>query len=414
MPFLPRIRDWPATAVVVEGVSAAFLVGRDGSPAWQVARVAGVGLLTVLAAYGVTRPSTTAAAVAWLAGIVGVSVGVGIGVFHLAKSGPLATTLAGLGCLVSGAFLLTWGVAGLVRAVRGLWRRLVVTVVVVVAAALLVVPTAPAFYVTNVPRPAVGNATPADRGLDYREVRFRTPDGATLAGWYVPSRNGAAVALLHGASSTRSAVLDHAVVLARGGYGVLLYDARGHGGSTGRAMDFGWYGDQDVTGAVSFLAAREDVDPGRIGLVGMSMGGEQALGAAASDDRVRAVVAEGATGRTAADNEWFSEEYGVRGSLTEAWTGVLEYGLVDLLTAASPPVSLHDAVAATAPRPVLLITASTLAEEAAAARYIRSASPRTVSVWDVPGAAHTGGLETRPGAWEQRVVAFLDRSLTAA
>jgi hypothetical protein len=126
------------------------------------------------------------------------------------------------------------------------------------------------------------------------------------------------------------------------------------------------------------------------------------------------VVAEGATGRTAADNEWFSEEYGVRGSLTEAWTGVLEYGLVDLLTAASPPVSLHDAVAATAPRPVLLITASTLAEEAAAARYIRSASLRTVSVWDVPGAAHTGGLETRPGAWEQRVVAFLDRSLTAA
>jgi pimeloyl-ACP methyl ester carboxylesterase len=200
-------------------------------------------------------------------------------------------------------------------------------------------------------------------------------------------------------------------VLARHGYGVLLYDARGHGGSTGRAMDFGWYGDPDLAGAVSFLAARDDVDPRRIGLVGMSMGGEQAIGAAAADPRVRAVVAEGATGRTAADNEWFSEEYGVRGSLTELWTGVLEYGLVDVLTAAAPPVALHDAVALAAPRPVLLVTASMLPGEALAARYIRSASPRTVRVWDVEGAAHTGGLETRPQAWEQRVVGFLDTAL---
>lgn len=411
--MLPRRRDWAPTAVLVEGVSAAFLVGRDGSPPWQLARVAGVVVLTAVAAYGVTRPSrTAAAAVAWLAGVVGVSVGVGIGVFHLAKSGPLAVTLAGLGCLVSGVFLLSWGVVGLVRAARGWWRPLVGGVAVV-GAALVVFPTAPAFYVTNVPRPSVGEATPADRGLDYRDVRFRTPDGATLSGWYVPSRNGAAVALLHGASSTRSAVLDHAVVLARNGYGVLLYDARGHGRSTGRAMDFGWYGDQDVAGAVSFLRGREDVDRGRIGLVGMSMGGEQALGAAAADARVRAVVAEGATGRTAADNEWFSEEYGFRGRLTEAWTGLLEYGLVDLLTSASPPGTLHDAVVAAAPRPVLLITASTLPDEPAAARYIRSASPGTVSVWDVPGAAHTGGLKTTPRAWEQRVIAFLDRSLTA-
>jgi pimeloyl-ACP methyl ester carboxylesterase len=411
MPILPRLRDWPVTAVLVEGVSGAFLVGRDGSPPWQLARVVGVGLATAAVAYGMTRPSrTTAAAVGWLAGVIGISVGIGIGVFHLAKSGPLAVTLAGLGCLVSGALLLSWGVAGLVRAARG-WWRLLVGVTAVVVAALLVVPTAPAFYVTNVPRPSVGEATPADRGVDYRDVRFRTPDGATLSGWYIASRNRAAVALLHGASSTRSAVLDQAVVLARNGYGVLLYDARGHGGSTGRAMDFGWYGDPDLAGAVSFLAARDDVDPRRIGLVGMSMGGEQAIGAAAADPRVRAVVAEGATGRTAADNEWFSEEYGVRGSLTELWTGVLEYGLVDLLTSAAPPVALHDAVALAAPRPVLLVTASMLPGEALAARYIRSASPRTVRVWDVEGAAHTGGLETRPQAWEQRVVGFLDTAL---
>jgi pimeloyl-ACP methyl ester carboxylesterase len=407
MSIRPRLRDGPATAVLVEGVSGAFLVGRDGSLPWQLVRVAAVLLVTVAAAYGVSRPGGPV--VACLAGVVGVSVGVGIGVMHLAKSGPPAVTLAGLGCLVSGVVLLVWGVAGLVRAVRG-WWRLPVVLAVLVGAVLLVFPTAPALYVTNVPRPSVGDATPRDKGLAYRDVRFRTTDGVTLSGWYVPARNGAAVVLLHGASSTRSAVLDHAAVLARHGYGVLLYDARGHGGSTGRAMDFGWYGDLDVAGAVSFLAAREEVDPDRIGAVGMSMGGEQVVGAAAADDRIRAVVAEGATGRVAGDNEWLSAEYGVRGSLTEAWTGVLEFGLVDLLTEASPPVTLHDAVAATS-SPVLLVTASTVAEEMPAARYIRSASPRTVAVWEVPGAAHTGGLRTRLRAWEGRVIQFLDREL---
>jgi hypothetical protein len=113
----------------------------------------------------------------------------------------------------------------------------------------------------------------------------------------------------------------------------------------------------------------------------------------------------------AADSEWLSDEYGLRGSLTNAWMGLLEFGLVDLLTAAEPPVSLRLAVAQAAPRPVLLITASTVAEELPAARYIRSGSPATVSVWQVPGAGHTGGLATRPREWEARVTRFLDRAL---
>jgi len=90
----------------------------------------------------------------------------------------------------------------------------------------------------------------------------------TLSGWYVPSRNRAAVVLLHGASSTRSNVLDHALVLAGRGYGVLLYDARGHGRSGGRAMELGWYGDRDIAAAVDYLEKRNDVDPPRIAALG--------------------------------------------------------------------------------------------------------------------------------------------------
>lgn len=253
---------------------------------------------------------------------------------------------------------------------------------------------------------------PPHRRPDHRDVEFPASDGTPLAGWYVPSRNGAAVVLLHGAGSTRSNVLDHAVVLARRGYGVLLYDARGHGDSGGRAMDFGWYGDDDIAGAVSFLLQQTEVDDRRIAAVGMSMGGEQAIGALATVDGLRAVVAEGATNRVAADKAWQSDEFGFRGALSEQLDR-LTYTFVDLLTEAGRPISLHDAVRAGAPRPVLLIAAGEVPDEARAGRYIQSASPSSVALWVVPGTSHTGALATHPAEWEARVVAFLDDALAS-
>ena len=287
-------------------------------------------------------------------------------------------------------------------------------VVPVLLAAVFVVmwSVSQAVAVTNSPRTSVGDTTPADIGLPYHDVEFETADGVTLSGWYVPSSNGAAIVLLHGAGSTRSSVLDHAAVLARHGYGVVLFDARGHGRSGGRAMDLGWYGDHDTSAAVTFLRSQPDVDDGRIAAVGMSMGGEEAIGAAAADARIRAVVAEGATNRVSGDKAWLSDQYGWRGAIQERieW---LTYSTADLLTDADPPIALHDAVAAAAPRPVLLIAAGNVATEADAGRYIAGASPETVDVWIVPDTGHTGALDTHPDEWERRVTTFLDDALDA-
>ena len=152
-----------------------------------------------------------------------------------------------------------------------------------------------------------------------------------LAGWYVASTNRAAVVLLHGAGSTRSDVLDEAAVLAGHGFGVLMIDARGHGDSGGRAMDFGWHGDADIAAATRYLADRPDVDRQRIGVVGMSMGGEEALGASATNALIQAVVAEGATARSAADEAWLSDQFGVRGLMQEQLER-LQDGVTDALT----------------------------------------------------------------------------------
>ena len=45
-------------------------------------------------------------------------------------------------------------------------------------------------------------------------------------------------------------------MLARHGYGVLLFDRRGEGESDGEPNAFGWGGDRDVKAAVDFLQAR--------------------------------------------------------------------------------------------------------------------------------------------------------------
>jgi hypothetical protein len=307
-------------------------------------------------------------------------------------------------------------------AILGMWARTLLagfdhvgSQVVVVLVALVGVwgvgePVVVAVAATDVPRPQLGHLTPGDRGLSFRKVRLSTVDGVHLAAWYVPSRNRAAVVALHGASSTRTGVLDQSVVLARHGYGVLLVDARGMGLSGGRAMNRGWFGDRDVAAAVDFLAAQPDVDAARIGALGESMGGEQAIGALAADPRLRAVVAEGATNRVAADLGWLSDVYGVRGRLQEALDGVTD-ALTGLLTDAPEPRTLRASVAVAAPRPVLLVVAGTVPDERHAADFIRSGSPRSVSIWEVLGARHTGGLRTDRRGWERRVVGFLDRAL---
>ncbi len=344
-------------------------------------------------------------------GIAGTVVGFGVDVPYLTKTGVTLMSVVGLVSLVAGVGLLICSLALLMRVSRGCGRVLAVPAALLFAA-VVVYPLVFTVAATNVPPTSLDRETPADRGIAYVDVAYRSSDGVRLSAWYLPSTNGAAVVLLHGAGSTRSGVLDHAAVLAAHGYGVLMADARGHGRSGGRAMDFGWFGDRDIDAAVSYLLTRPEVNPNRIGAVGMSMGGEEAVGALAGNARIRAVVGEGVTNRTYDDKGWLPDRHGFRGWLQQRVDWVL-YAATDLLTSASPPVSLRAAVAEAAPRPVLLIAGGNVADEANAGRWIQAASPGSVDLWVVPGAGHTGGLSTQPKEWEARVTSFLDRSLAA-
>lgn len=395
-------------ATVLCGAALAVLTARDGSAGWQLLRVMTVASSTAAALCAELRlPPKWRGRVAVIVGVVATAVAVGFAP-HLAKNGPLLVRAATLVLGAAGAGLT---VGGTVAATRGRppAHRVAVGAVVAVVTALVVFVVSPAVAATNVPRPEIG-AGPSSLGLAYEDVTLQTADAVPLAAWYIPSGNRAAVVVLHGAGSTRSNVLPQAAVLAHAGFGVLMVDARGHGDSGGRAMDFGWHGDADLAAATAYLATRPDVDPERIGAVGMSMGGEEALGATATNQLLRAVVAEGATGRAAADEAWLSDRYGVRGALQERLERVQDW-VTDILTDASVPTSIASAVEVSGRTRYLLITAGSEPDEGRAAAYVAAGAPDRVETWTVASAGHTDGLEVAPDEWTDRVVTFLTDTL---
>ena len=177
-----------------------------------------------------------------------------------------------------------------------------------------------------------------------------TSDGLKLRAWYVPSRNGAAVIAFPG----RSQPVPHARMLIRHGYGVLLLDRRGEGASEGDYNAFGWAGERDLRAAIGFLQQRPDVDPDRIGGLGLSVGGELLLQTAAHTPALRAVVSEGAGQRSLAEHLDNPE----LGTVQRWFTGMLaQTAAVAVLSNSAPPDGLADLVPRIAPRPVLLIEA---------------------------------------------------------
>ena len=99
----------------------------------------------------------------------------------------------------------------------------------------------------------------------------------------------------------RSGPQKQARMLARHGYGVLLFDRRGEGESEGDPNVFGWGGERDLLAAAAYLRSRPDIDSSRIGAIGLSVGGEMLIHAAAHSDAFKAIVTEGASGQSLRD-----------------------------------------------------------------------------------------------------------------
>lgn len=116
------------------------------------------------------------------------------------------------------------------------------------------------------------DATPADVGLDYDDVRIETEDGETVHGFYVPHDSARATLLLcHGNAGNVSNRVPVVGTLHRLGVSVLVFDYRGFGLSTGSPDEQGTY--RDARAAHRHLVERRGVSPDRIVIYGKSLGG---------------------------------------------------------------------------------------------------------------------------------------------
>ncbi|MEO6238619.1 MAG: alpha/beta fold hydrolase [Vicinamibacterales bacterium] len=209
-----------------------------------------------------------------------------------------------------------------------------------------------------------------------QDVWFETVGRARMRGWLIPTTNGAAVILTHGSGSDRRQLLPEAGLLAKYGFGVLLFDWPGHGESDG-AVVLGEPERQALQGAVDYLVKQPGVDPGRIGAVGFSIGSAIALQVAARDPRLRALVLEGA--------------YTNSNELARVQSGWLMQWPVRLagLMAGTNGVQPIDAIRQLGHRRVLVIAGSSdRAVPPAISRRLYEAAEQPKEFWLVPDAGH--------------------------
>jgi dipeptidyl aminopeptidase/acylaminoacyl peptidase len=138
--------------------------------------------------------------------------------------------------------------------------------------------------------------TPAALGLPFETVRIGTANRRLLHGWLIPPAGGGTgsphpvVIAVHGWGGNAAMMLPLARPLHDAGFATLFIDARCHGASDDDSFASLPRFAEDLEHAVDWLAARAEVDAGRIALLGHSVGAGAALLAASRRPDVLAVA----------------------------------------------------------------------------------------------------------------------------
>jgi fermentation-respiration switch protein FrsA (DUF1100 family) len=182
-----------------------------------------------------------------------------------------------------------------------------------------------------------------------------TPDGVSLAGWYIPVGSGAGpeaptIVLAHGHGVNKSGMLSRAEAL-HDDFNLVLFDFRNHGQSEADRTTVGLLERTDLRTVIDWLERTKG--PTAIGVLGVSMGSATAINEARADQRVDALVMESTHATLANALQARLELQGYPLALPGAWS-ILLGGLVRTgqdMSAADPLQAVEDY----GERPLLLV-----------------------------------------------------------
>lgn len=250
--------------------------------------------------------------------------------------------------------------------------------------------------------------------VEYEEVTFpaRT-DGLQIAAWYLPNETSdKAIIIVHGRNASKQwaesgTIVAFEAALQKAGYAVLAIDLRGHGDSEGDRYSFGVYERRDVLGAVDFLK-EQGFKSGKIGVVGISLGGAAVNGAMAESEDIGAVVTEGTFGdfEPIIYEQWENES----GLPNFFLPGVF---LMNRIMFGYSLADIHPAeeIANATPRPMLIIHCTeddTVSLENA--QELLQAAPHAES-WIMDNCEHAELHRDYPELYQNKVITFFDENL---
>ena len=123
-------------------------------------------------------------------------------------------------------------------------------------------------------------ARPSDARLDFEELTVQTEDGLQLNGWYVPHESARWTFLaFHGNGGNIGDRVPWIELLHKVPANVVIFDYRGYGRSEGKPHEQGLY--RDALAVHRWWAGQRERIPGRLVLIGESLGGAVATDLAA-------------------------------------------------------------------------------------------------------------------------------------
>ena len=375
--------------------------------------VSGLVPLALIVAAAVWYPSLRPglrALVALLVGYFGVLAGTEA-VYYAANGGASGDDFTGFLSLAAGLLLLGLGCATLWRSrrqggsrARRYGRRLLLAVGVVLAAGVVLLPTSVAYVVTHsaraeVPRPELGTA--------FEDVQFRTSRRPAPTGLVHPVEERRRRDRLPGPVGPAEAGTDARPPRLRSPpVRPPRRRVRARATRTASAGE----GSGISMPPLRISASRPDVDPNRIGVIGLSVGGEMAIHAAAHSDAFAAVVSEGASGQSLRDE--LANPRLARSAARPPRPGQPDRG----------PHGLHGRAGAAEPEqrgrqdradPVFFVYGEhgQGGSETRPNKGFYAAAGEPKEIWEVPNGQHIAGITTEPEEYERRVIGFFDDAL---